>query len=248
MSCFLFVNFYILDKRQAMQEKTFKKWINVVLASTGMQIDDIYSDLKDGRVLVLLLEILSGDSICEDKPERNSKIQWMEMNLKALKYLRDNFVKVDNIGPSDIVEGNKTLILGLIWIIVLRYQISPVVFGDSALEGQKNLQGSPYQEFRSLHAVRTSLLLWCQMHTAYYDNIEVVDFGESWRNGLAFNALAHKFMPSKVDYDCLGTENPRENLNTAFRIFKEECGIDSLLDAEGNSSFCSGETLKINSN
>ena len=35
-------------------------------------------------------------------------------------------VKLESIGPEDIVDGKQDLILGLIWMIILRFQISKV--------------------------------------------------------------------------------------------------------------------------
>lgn len=70
-----------------------------------------------------------------------------------------------NIGAEDVVDGNRKIILGLIWTLILRFTIS-----DISEEGMTAKEG---------------LLLWCQRKTACYDEVEVRDFEGSWRDGLA---------------------------------------------------------------
>lgn len=51
------------DEREAVQKKTFTKWVNSHLARIGCHIVDLYADLRDGFVLTRLLEVLSGEQL-----------------------------------------------------------------------------------------------------------------------------------------------------------------------------------------
>uniref|UniRef100_A0A8C3KRP9 Calponin-homology (CH) domain-containing protein n=1 Tax=Calidris pygmaea TaxID=425635 RepID=A0A8C3KRP9_9CHAR len=52
-----------VDEREAVQKKTFTKWVNSHLARGTCRIGDLYSDLRDGRMLLRLLEVLSGEQL-----------------------------------------------------------------------------------------------------------------------------------------------------------------------------------------
>lgn len=55
---------YLLpDEREAVQKKTFTKWVNSILSRVGCRISDLYLDLRDGRMLIKLLEVLSGERL-----------------------------------------------------------------------------------------------------------------------------------------------------------------------------------------
>lgn len=46
-----------------MQKKTFMKWVNSHLVRVNARIGDLYVDLRDGKQLIKLLEILSGERL-----------------------------------------------------------------------------------------------------------------------------------------------------------------------------------------
>ena len=53
----------LTDEREAVQKKTFTKWVNSHLARVTCRVGDLYSDLRDGRNLLRLLEVLSGETL-----------------------------------------------------------------------------------------------------------------------------------------------------------------------------------------
>ena len=45
-------NVEYLDERESVQKKTFTKWVNSHLARVGCKIQDLYVDLRDGKMLM----------------------------------------------------------------------------------------------------------------------------------------------------------------------------------------------------
>jgi hypothetical protein len=55
--------FCIADERESVQKKTFQKWVNSHLVRVSYRITDLYVDLRDGKMLLKLLEVLSGERL-----------------------------------------------------------------------------------------------------------------------------------------------------------------------------------------
>lgn len=53
------------------------------------------------------------------------RIHCLENVDKGLQFLRDQHVHLENLGSQDIVDGSSRLTLGLIWTIILRFQVLP---------------------------------------------------------------------------------------------------------------------------
>ncbi|XP_059770401.1 spectrin beta chain, erythrocytic [Balaenoptera ricei] len=207
----------LADEREVVQKKTFTKWVNSHLARVSCRITDLYKDLRDGKMLIKLLEVLSGEML--PKPTKGKmRIHCLENVDKALQFLKEQRVHLENMGSHDIVDGNHRLVLGLIWTIILRFQIQDIVVQT--------------QEGRETRSAKDALLLWCQMKTAGYPHVNVTNFTSSWKDGLAFNALIHKHRPDLIDFDKLKDSNARHNLECAFDVAERQLGIIPLLDPE----------------
>ncbi|CDQ60581.1 unnamed protein product [Oncorhynchus mykiss] len=173
------------DEREAVQKKTFTKWVNSHLSRVSCRITDLYRDLSDGRMLIKLLEVLSGERL--PKPTRGRmRIHCLENVDKALQFLKEQRVHLENMGSHDIVDGNHRLTLGLIWTIILRFQIQDISVETDGDNKEKR-------------SAKDALLLWCQMKTAGYPNVNIHNFSTSWRDGMAFNALIHKHRRSSFN-------------------------------------------------
>lgn len=207
----------LADERESVQKKTFTKWVNSHLARVGCKIQDLYVDLRDGKMLIKLLEVLSGERL-PNPTKGKMRIHCLENVDKSLTFLNEQRVHLENMGAHDIVDGNPRLTLGLIWTIILRFQIQDITVEQADSSETKS--------------AKDALLLWCQMKTAGYPNVNVRNFTTSWRDGLAFNALIHKHRPDLLEYNKLTKANPTYNLNNAFNVAENKLGLTRLLDSE----------------
>ncbi|XP_032756786.1 dystonin isoform X2 [Rattus rattus] len=201
------------DERDKVQKKTFTKWINQHLMKVRKHVNDLYEDLRDGHNLISLLEVLSGDTLPREKGRmRFHRLQNVQI---ALDYLKRRQVKLVNIRNDDITDGNPKLTLGLIWTIILHFQISDIhVTGESEDMSAKE-----------------RLLLWTQQATEGYAGVRCENFTTCWRDGKLFNAIIHKYRPDLIDMNTVAVQSNLANLEHAFYV-AEKIGVIRLLDPE----------------
>ncbi|XP_068610250.1 utrophin-like [Brachionichthys hirsutus] len=205
------------DEHDTVQKKTFTKWINAQFVKTGKTpIRDMFSDLKDGRKLLDLLEGLTGTALTKERG--STRVHALNNVNKVLQVLHQTNVDLVNIGGTDIVDGNHKLTLGLIWSIILHWQVK-----DIMKDIMSNLQQTNSEKI---------LLSWVRQCSRSHPEVNVLNFTTSWADGLAFNSVLHHFRPGAFSWDEVVRLSPLERLDHAFTVARDQLAIERLLDPE----------------
>uniref|UniRef100_A0AAY4EDH9 Utrophin n=1 Tax=Denticeps clupeoides TaxID=299321 RepID=A0AAY4EDH9_9TELE len=205
----------------AMERKTLKKKLFLMLVMCFVQvgkspIKDLFSDLRDGRKLLDLLSGLTGNQLSKERG--STRVHALNNINRVLQVLQQNNVELVNIGGTDIADGNHKLTLGLIWSIILNWQVKDVM---------KDVMSS-------LHQTNSEKLLlsWVRNVTRNYAAVNVLNFTTSWSDGLAFSAILHRFRPAAFSWEKILSLTPVERLDHTFAVAKELLAVERLLDPE----------------
>jgi len=194
-----------------MQEKTFTKWVNLQLSLARQpEVADLTTGFHDGKNLANLLNAISPEAKVEKLQEPKMRIHKIGNVAKCFNFIQAAGLKVVNISAEDVVDGNLKLILGLVWTLIEKWDISSI--------SEEEL------------SAKDALLLWCKKKTKDYSNVNVLNFHTSWKDGLAFCALIHKHRPGLIDFNSLDKKDEAKNLELAFSV-AESLGIPRFLDA-----------------
>ncbi|XP_060117529.1 nesprin-2 [Heteronotia binoei] len=242
------LHYSLQAEQENTQKKTFTSWINSQLKrhSPPSAILDLYADVGKGHVLLDLLEVLSGEQLPRERG--CSPFQCRSNVENALRFLKNRSIKLINIHVADIIEGNPSIVLGLIWTIILHFHIEELAWTlacgynrlspDNASAVGSSPTASPPAK-RSAKAkerwkmsAKKALLLWAKEQCATCGSVSIADFKSSWRNGLAFLAIIHAMRPDLVDMEKAKGRSNKENLKDAFQIAEKELNIPRLLEPE----------------
>ncbi|XP_039324637.1 calmin isoform X1 [Saimiri boliviensis] len=241
-------------ERENVQKRTFTRWINLHLEKCNppLEVKDLFVDIQDGKILMALLEVLSGRNLLHEYKCSSHRIFRLNNIAKALKFLEDSNVKLVSIDAAEIADGNPSLVLGLIWNIILFFQIkeltgnlsrnspsSSLSPGSGGTDSDSSFPPTPTTERERSVAISVkdqrkaikALLAWVQRKTRKY-GVAVQDFAGSWRSGLAFLAVIKAIDPSLVDMKQALENSTRENLEKAFSIAQDALHIPRLLEPE----------------
>ncbi|XP_016422990.1 calmin [Sinocyclocheilus rhinocerous] len=240
-------------EREVVQKRTFTRWMNLHLEKCNprLEVRDLFRDIQDGKILMALLEELSGCKLLHGFKPSSHRIFRLNNIAKVLTFLEERNVKLVSIDAADIADGNSSIVLGLIWNIILFFQIKELTgniknqFPSSSSlssiptssDSDTSHSSTPSDEKKPTIAPRghgraiKTLLQWVQRRTRKY-GVAVQDFGKSWTSGLAFLAVIKSIDTSLVDMRRALLRTPRENIEEAFRTAHYSLGIPRLLEPE----------------
>ncbi|XP_076604223.1 uncharacterized protein clmna isoform X3 [Chaetodon auriga] len=241
-------------EREVVQKRTFTRWMNLHLEKCDppIEVHDLFRDIQDGHILMALLEELSGCKLLHGFKKSSHRIFRLNNIAKVLSFLEERNVKLVSIDAADVADGNSSIILGLIWNIILFFQIKELTgnirsqFPSSSSlssiptssDSDTSFCSTPSDERQSASTAMRDhskaikkLLQWVQKRTRKF-GVAVKDFGKSWTSGLAFLAVIKSIDPSLVDMRKALLRTARENLEDAFRIAHYSLGIPRLLEPE----------------
>jgi filamin len=184
------------------------------LAERKLKIDDLETDFEDGLKLLNLLEVISGKKI-----QYNKNVKFYSQKLenvgKALKFVREQGIKLVAIGPEDLVEKRIKLILGLIWTIILRYQINKVEYNTDSVTSSNAVQNQ-------------DLLQWVN---SVLPEFHVKNFKSDWKDGKVIYALVNAVKPGSLDETNYANYSHTERAAAAIEAAKIQLSIPQLIDA-----------------
>ncbi|KAN0030275.1 hypothetical protein ACTA71_010037 [Dictyostelium dimigraforme] len=195
------------------QKKTFTGWANNYLKERILKIEDLATSLEDGVLLINLLEIISSKKILKYNKAPKIRMQKIENNNMAVNFIKSEGLKLVGIGAEDIVDCQLKLILGLIWTLILRYQI---------------------QMSESDNSPKAALLEWVRKQVAPY-KVVVNNFTDSWCDGRVLCALTDSLKPGVREMSTL-TGDAVQDIDRSMDIALEEYEIPKIMDANDMNS------------
>ncbi|CAH3193490.1 unnamed protein product, partial [Porites evermanni] len=217
-------------------KKVFSGWINLQLAKVKppAKVTDLTRDLRDGQILLTLMEVLFGIKVTRAEPtsKRINQIKNVEEAMSIL--LQNNICKPDSdivttkgyrkattlikpfgVIPSEITAGDEKAILSLLWQIIRWRQITEVIKPDPM----------DYDEDKKL-------ITWCQERIKGNSNVQISNLTTDWKDGLAFNILLHSFNPSLFDLDTISSKDEMSRRAHAINLATTEYGVPAIFDPE----------------
>jgi len=195
---------------RSMQSLTFVRWCNYKMGTLG-RIDEI-SQMGDGDKIVLLVEGICGqraEGVVYPAGGMRDKMTNFRVCFKHL--FEKKGIKLDAHPIQSITTGNLKAITDLVWDLIYLTTIKPIQF--YALSD------------------RFGLLRWIQEQLMMYKHLEITNFTDSFKDGMALCALVHS-VSGVIDYNELQQYRVIQNIRLAFDTLYDRYKVPKLLEPD----------------
>lgn len=198
---------------QDFQKRTFTAWVNEFLGRRGMHVENLEEDFKNGVYLINLLEIISNKKLPKYNHHPKVMSQKYENTQIAMNFINSEGIKLVNIGNTDITDGNLKLILGLIWTLILRYQVN---LGKDGGDDK---------------SAKNELLEWVRSKIPEYN---IKGFTKDWNDGRALCALVNALSGNTLcpEHRSLDPTKGRDNNDRGMALADEYFNVPRILAPE----------------
>lgn len=216
------------DRHDDYNLKTFTRWWDsLCYPRTGTPVTDLLAQVGGSNLPLVLLEALEEVPIGAFGSKRatnSTRFARLETIERFLRLLEERNIKTVNIGPEDLEQGNRTLVLGLTWTLIMRYEVG------SGKGVAVQLSGAPL-------AAAQSILEWAReilapISTSHSPQVSLPtgsSMADAVANGKIFCALVSQLWPDALTYAFIEPLEPLSRLKLAFDT-AARLGVPKLLD------------------
>nr|XP_043620393.1 abnormal spindle-like microcephaly-associated protein [Erigeron canadensis] len=146
------------------------------LVKYEFKVTDLFHDLQDGVLLCRVIQLLQHDTsilkkVVVPSDDRKKHLVNCEISLKYLKQIRVPLCDEDGteILTEDIVNGDKELIISLLWNIFVHLQLPLLINNKHVCDEITNIRGPQVQIFPNTSSHLEMLLEWIKAICDNYD-------------------------------------------------------------------------------
>lgn len=210
-----------------LQKNIFTRWANEHLKQVNQFVYDIERDFADGVKLNALVQVLAclNDDFVTTKIKMPKKARFRPQMLDniqmVLDYVKAQGIKLVGVNADEVNKGNLKIILGLMWQLIMKFQVS---------SSHYNLPDMEDADWKNL-TPKQALMKWVKAKLP--EQIKMNNFSSDWTNGIALAALTEALSPGSFpDWADLKPENGLENAHRAMEAAEKNLGVPKVITPE----------------
>jgi len=207
------------DDGDSREERAFRMWMNS-LGIDGLYINNLFEDLKDGLALLKVIDFIEPGLVSWKQVEKkpNNKFKKVNNNNYAVVLGKTKELNCSLVGTggTDIVDGNKKLILGYVWQLMRHHVL-------------KFLDDVKAQQFGGKEVTEKDMVKWCNDCVVAAGPIKAGTQVKSMKSfkdpslsdGLFFLNLLHAVKPGILDEEYVydpASEEKEQTDNARYAI------------------------------